>query len=277
MTEQALVGVCHYFVDEAGDSALFDRKGRDIVGQPGCSRWFALGVLHVIDPPSLESQMGALRTALLADPYFRRVPSMQPAARKTAVFFHAKDDLPEVRREVFKLLTTQQLRFYAVVRDKRCILADVRQRNDRNPGDRYHPNELYDALTRRLFKQRLHKQQQYQVCFATRGKSDRTAALRLALQAARRRFQRDSGIRTDAPVEVEARPAWRSAGLQAADYFLWSLQRLFERREPRYLEYLWPAFGLVHDVDDRRGNAYGVYYTQRNPLRVENLKKEPGI
>ena len=30
-------------------------------------------------------------------------------------------------------------------------------------------------------------------------------------------------------------------GLQAADYFLWALQRLYERREERYVTLLWPA------------------------------------
>jgi hypothetical protein len=40
----------------------------------------------------------------LADPYFKGVPSMQADAKKTALFFHAKDDLPEVRREVFRVL-----------------------------------------------------------------------------------------------------------------------------------------------------------------------------
>jgi hypothetical protein len=35
--------------------------------------------------------------------------------------FHAKDDLPEVRREVFALLRRHPLRFLAVVRDKQKL------------------------------------------------------------------------------------------------------------------------------------------------------------
>jgi hypothetical protein len=34
---------------------------------------------------------------------------MHREARKTALFFHAKDDLPEVRREVFRLLQRHDL------------------------------------------------------------------------------------------------------------------------------------------------------------------------
>jgi len=32
-----------FFVDEAGDDTLFDKKGRVIVGQEGCSNYFILG------------------------------------------------------------------------------------------------------------------------------------------------------------------------------------------------------------------------------------------
>ena len=34
----------------------------------------------------------------------------------------------------------------------------------------------------------------------------------------------------------------------------WALQRLYERREDRYVELLWPSFGVVHDLDDTRHN-----------------------
>jgi predicted RNA binding protein YcfA (HicA-like mRNA interferase family) len=59
-----------------------------------------------------------LRTSILADPYFAGVPSMQADRRKTAIMFHAKDDLPEVRRQVFQCLQTQAVHFFAVVRTK---------------------------------------------------------------------------------------------------------------------------------------------------------------
>jgi len=37
----------HYFVDEAGDAVLFNKKGLVIVGTHGCSRYFILGLLDV--------------------------------------------------------------------------------------------------------------------------------------------------------------------------------------------------------------------------------------
>jgi len=256
---------------------LFNRRGRIIVGTEGCSHFFILGLLDVPDPEHLAREMEELRGHLLADPYFKGVPSMQAEAKKTALAFHAKDDVSEVRREVFHLLRRHNLRFFAVVRDKRKLLEYVRQRNERNATYRYHPNELYDYLVRRLFKTLLHKDDEYYIYFAKRGKSDRTAALRSALEAARHRFSVQWGITSQAPVYVTASTPIVCAGLQAVDYFLWALQRLYERREDRYVELLWPAFRLVNDLDDTRQAKYGVYYTQKRPLTLAALEDLPGI
>lgn len=112
----------HYFVDEAGDPNLFKRRGKAIVGRDGCSTFFILGVADVADPETVSAELKSLHQTLIADPYFKDVPSFDPARGKTAIAFHAKDDLPEVRREVFKVLLNHEIRFYAVVRDKRVIL-----------------------------------------------------------------------------------------------------------------------------------------------------------
>ena len=44
----------HYFVDEGGDSTLFSKTGRVLVGTEGCSRFFILGLLDVQDPVTLS-------------------------------------------------------------------------------------------------------------------------------------------------------------------------------------------------------------------------------
>jgi hypothetical protein len=118
----------HYFVDEADDPVLFDAKGRALPGQEGCSRHFILGVLDVADPEALGAELETLRLELLADPYFRDVPSMQPERRKTAWMFHAKDDVPEVRREVFRVLMRHPVQFlpwYATSRPCSIMFASV--------------------------------------------------------------------------------------------------------------------------------------------------------
>jgi hypothetical protein len=261
--------ICYYFVDEAGDTTLFDRKGRVIVGTEGCSRYFILGLLHVPNPRLLTETMENLRASLLNDPYFKRVPSMQPSARKTAVSFHAKDDISEVRWQVLRILASQSdIKFFAVVRDKLRVLAEVRQYGEKK---KYTPNTLYDQLVSRIFRDRLHKQEEYNIIFASRGSGDRTQALRNGIEVARRRFERRWSKSSSAPIVIQAMPAEQSGCLQAVDYFLWALQRCYEKREDRYIEYLWGQCRLIQDIDDTRLKNYGVYYDEKNVLLASKL------
>ena len=282
-SQETQTSIRHYFIDEGGDSTLFSRKGKVLIDTEGCSRFFILGLLEVPDPMALQQTFDNLRAQLMSDSYFDGVPSMQAKWRKTTVAFHAKNDLPEVRREVFELLRdTEGLRFFAVVADKWRVLEYIRERNESNSDYRYNPNELYDYLVRRLFKQRLHQSSKYHIAFSKRGKSDRTDALREALQSAQERFAKQHNITSDALLQVsQARPK-DQASLQAVDYFIWALQRLYERGEERYVNYLWRDFRLVQDIDDRREAGYGVYYTQKKPLNAAALEwrqanKKPGI
>jgi len=258
---------CCYFVDEAGDGTLFKPRGKVIIGTPGCSLFFILGMLQVDDPVALATALHDLRKRLLANPYFKDVPSMQPQARKTALAFHAKDDPQEVRREVFELLHGfDGLRYFAVVHDKQQVLDYVRERNAHEPAYRYHANELYDFMVRRLFHERLHQYAEYEITFAKRGKSDRTEALRAALNTARERFEARRNISSNAPMTITATTPPFSGCLQAADYFNWALQRLFEQGEDRFVTYLWHQFRLVVDMDDTRQAKYGAYYNKNKPL-----------
>jgi len=126
----------------------------------------------------------------------------------------------------------------------------------------------------RLFRDRLHKDDGYTIQFAKRGNKDRTVALQRALEAARNNFRRSWGVRSNAPIEIVASSPPQSSGLQAVDYFLWALQRLYERREERYWQFVSPSASLVHDVDDTRNHDYGEYYTKKNPLRLAAREKK---
>lgn len=267
-----------YFVDEAGDPVLFGKRGQVIINTEGCSRFFILGILDCNQPGALTNELNNLRQNLLADPYFKKVPSMQPEAGKTYFAFHAKDDIPEVRHEVFSMLRKADVKFLAVVRRKERVLEYVRQRNMSDLLYRYNPNELYDYMVRVLFKNLLHKEEYYEITFSKRGNQDRTEALRASLIHAQRRFAEKWGKVVNSEINIFAKSPTESAGLQAVDYFLWSLQRLYERHEERYLEYLWPNYRLVHDLDDTREAKYGIYYDKKKPLTLAALNDfSPGI
>lgn len=272
----------YYFIDESGDANLFNKKGKVIVGTEGCSRYFILGLLDVPRPDELSLRLTTLRQDLLTDPYFRNIPSFDPAQKKTALTFHAKDDIPEVRREVFKLLHDYSgLQFFAVVKDKLSTVDYVLNRNRQDSQYRYHPNELYDYLVRCLCQTLLHKADQIDICFSRRGSRDRSVALRAALVAARNRFDARWNKTSTSALNVMARYPSQSGGLQAVDYFLWALQRFYTELEDRYVQYVWPACKTIIDLDDTRAKAYGTYYTQKKPLTraalVERQADRSGI
>jgi hypothetical protein len=105
-----------------------------------------------------------------------------------------------------------------------------------------------------------------EICFARRGKSDRTAALQLALDQARQTYEQTWGVRSKTTVNLRASSPRENGGLQAVDYFLWALQRLYEKGEDRFWEVVRPQAKLVYDMDDTRTAAHGVYYTASSPL-----------
>ena len=273
--------ILHIFVDEAGDPTLFANRRRAIVGTEGCSSFFILGKLEVDEPIGLGQRLTALRQELLANPYFNGVPSFDPARGKTAVAFHAKDDLPEVRFEVFKLLAAEgnKLRFHAVVCDKARILGEVLHRNEAEPGYRYHHNELYDGLMRSLFGKFHRLADTYLVCVARRGQSDRNEAFRTAIDHAERDFAAKFGFGRG------GKDAWAirvstpkgDACLQAADYFLWAVQRFYEpredgktgvsKRDERFLKLVWPQIGEIHDL--HFGADHGTFFNRQQPLTFE--------
>jgi hypothetical protein len=266
-----------WFVDEAGDPALFARGGKVVVATESCSRFFIEGKLECRDVDVLAADLNRLRSELLADAYFKGVPSLDPTRQRTAVNFHAKDDPTEVRFLVFKLLAQHELRFVAVVRDKLKLLDYATQRRRIEPGYRYDANghELYDELTRRLFS-RLHGYGQHRVVFAQRGHKPRTRAFMDAIAHGDQALEAAMGLKRPKPTEVICGFPRDHAGLQAADYFLWALQRFYERGEVRFLDFIWPQTLEVIDMDlmppKRRGRDRGefVIFNKEHPLTLES-------
>jgi hypothetical protein len=286
------------FVDEAGTPTLFHERGKVIVDTFGCSRFFILGKLEVENPAALAAKLTALRLQMLADPMFAGTESFRPERRKTAVTFHAKDDLPEVRYRVFDLLRQcgDQLRFYAVVCDKLKLHESEAAKRAAQPGYRFNENSVYDFLMRELFGKFHRLADRYEVCVARRGNSTRNDAIKTALAHAEADFERKFGFRRSQPDAwtVIVEPSIVNPCLQAVDYFVWALQRFYEIkwnaatkqpqldsksglviREDRFLNAMWPQVGEIHDL--HFGPAHGTFFTVKNPLKLEERFPPPPV
>lgn len=104
-----------------------------------------VGICELRDPQAAATGISELRAALLNDPYFRGVPSMSRTARKTAWSFHAKDDIPEVRREVYTLITQLHPKIYVAFR-RTNEYAEFAREHFRLRGRKVGPNLIDDDL-----------------------------------------------------------------------------------------------------------------------------------
>lgn len=80
--------------------------------------------------------------------------------------------------------------------------------------------------------------------------------------------------------EVRAGTPLTEPCLQAADYFLWAVQRFYERSEERYVELIWPQVGEIYDLDMTENNRRGVFYRKDKPLNLaarQAQKRSRGI
>ena len=100
-----------FFVDESGDSTFYDARGNLIIGKNskngGCASYLMLGFVQTDDPKLVREKLSNLHKNLCEDPYFSKSKAF---LNTTAKLFHATDDPPEIRREVFKLIKDLPIR-----------------------------------------------------------------------------------------------------------------------------------------------------------------------
>ena len=71
-----------WFVDEAGDPTLFGKGGKVVSATEGCSRFFIAGKLECRDVDALTAYLERLRKDVVADPFFKDVPSFVFGAQR---------------------------------------------------------------------------------------------------------------------------------------------------------------------------------------------------
>ena len=262
----------NFFVDESGDLARFYKKGRSLLGQEGVSKTFMLGVLQVNeDIIKVSKAFEDLRQDLLSDPCLKAIPSLA----KTKLYFHAKDDCSAVRREVFKLLKSLDVKVQVIVKRKKELIENslaVYEHRKEKISER----DIYQSLVSRLFKPLLHKNDSYNILFATRGKTFNNESLTNALEQAKRNCFNSWGIQNDSVININHDLPSKYIGLQIVDYYLWAVNQLYEKEDDSYFKVLEDQYSLIWDVDDTREKQYGVYYTKKNKIELDKIKKVVG-
>ncbi len=87
-------------------------------------------------------------------------------------------------------------------------------------------------------------------------------------------YEQSFGIKSKHTVNVISSSPVQHPGLQAVDYFLWALQRFYEKGEGRFWTFVWPNVRVVHDLDDKREHSFGTIYTPQKPLTLAARAKK---
>ncbi|GAB1365728.1 hypothetical protein MASR1M36_05990 [Candidatus Cloacimonadaceae bacterium] len=257
----------HIFVDESGDTDMFDKKGRPL---PNVSKLFMIGLSIVDNPEDVRIKLNNLRNKFLNDPYFKDVPSFQPAERKTAIMLHAKDDVPELRWKVYELLKEIPVKTTVVIRRKADLMRDAKSlflaTNKVIPED-----IIYDNVVISLFRYVSHNNGDYSVKFAIKKKQRNNALCSAILSAQKNLTQR--GMRVTSQINVSSEYSHCDACLQLIDYYLWAIHRFFIKNEVRYLDMIKGNINVILDMDDTRNYPGGELYTRHNQIDLN--KKMP--
>lgn len=253
-----LAGTNWFFVDEAGDPTFYDRRGNFIVGQPGCSPILILGFIETPNPQPVRQAILKLQQEIVSDPYFQEFPSL----KKTAVAFHAKDDVPEIRYQVYKLLAGLDFRAQFVVARK----IERVFRNNFQAKE----TEFYDHLVSQLFENVLHRYQTNHIYFAKRGSRDRQIPLSRAIERGIQRFEQKWQATVATTITIQAQMPKGEPCLSVIDYMNWAVYRAFTRGEMRYFNTVVDKVSLLvdlYDIDKYPDN----WYNRRNLFDAKKI------
>lgn len=244
-----------YFVDETGDPVFYDRRGRLIVGEEGCSPILGLGFIETDDPATIRRALASLHAQVAADRYLQEIPSIA----KTNRAFHAKDDVPEVRYLVYRRLA--ELDFKA-----QLVMA---RKNERVFRTTFHSDEgeFYDELVSRLFENVLHRHRRNHIYFSRRGSRTRQSKLEQAIRLGVAKFEARWNTKVETEIRVESQTAIGEPCLQLVDYMNWSVYRAFVKREMRYYHYVEEKVSLLVDLYDTAKYPNN-WYRRDNPFDI---------
>ena len=106
----------HYFLDEAGDTTFLGKGKVNIIGKNGVSNCFILGMVKFNDDLNrIRAEIRTLQKQVENDRYFKEIHSINKKKTKGGFYFHATDDIPEVRKLFFDYIGKIDCSFEAIV------------------------------------------------------------------------------------------------------------------------------------------------------------------
>ncbi len=252
----------HYFIDEAGDTTFY-KNGKakiPIIGNEGVSNIFLIGMANINgNLNTIRQDIILYQKELAKSAYYKKIPSVIKRVSKGGFFFHAKDDLPEIRKEFFDFIKPLNINFCAVVGRKKIDLFEKK-----HDGKEV---EFYTDMFAHLLKLGLDPKKKTVFNVAERANSTTNKNLEYSLNKAKNLYMKKNE-ETDINVAFSVHRYQDEALLTISDYLCWAVQRVFEQGETRFYEYMIDFITNVYDIYDFE-NRVNVY-TKNNPLTEKN-------
>jgi len=240
-----------------------------IISQEGVSCTFILGLLKLHEPlDAARKKVILLQDKIANDPYYAKVPSILKKRTANGYYLHAKDDIPEVRKEAFELIRSINCSFEAVVARKIYYLFEKKHHGNES--------EFYADLLSHLLKNRLGRFDRLVLNIAERKRCTTLNNLQKGMDKALIHYQtRHPGKMQISKVVFNVQKPTLEPLLNVADYLCWSIQRVFEKGETRYYDYINDKISVVWDIYDFAGAINGRnYYSKTRMLTEANCINE---
>jgi hypothetical protein len=272
ITEEGLPPIAtHRFLDEAGDPTFF-KKGKVVaIGDPGVSLAFSIGMVNFrADLNVVRTKIIELQNDITLDNYLNALPSVKKKIAQGGFFFHATDDPAEIRMIMYRFIKNLECSFEMVVARKIPALFAKNHHNQES--------EFYSDLLSHLIKGKLKLGQRLVLNIAERGASTRNANLVKALEIAKER-----ALKKWRPEEICSTCVFNVQTprieplLSVADYLRWAVQRIFERGETRYYDYIKDKASVIIDLYDFDNYPKGRNYYKRGRSLTANNKISPPL
>ncbi len=260
----------HRFLDEAGDTVFFGKGGVPMLGQPGVSLAFGIGMVKISEElEPLRQQIRQLEREIEGDAYLNRIPSIAKQIARGGFHLHAKDDPPEVREKFYHLIQGMDCSLEMMVARK--IPALFARKHGSNES------EFYADVLSHLLKNKLKLGEKLVLNIAARGNSTKNMNLERALHKATARFLKSHDLaEIQSQVVFNLQTPKTEPLLKIADYLCWTVQRVFEKGETRYYDFMLDKVRLVVDLYDAASYAGNRHYHKKdNPLTAAKKISPP--
>jgi len=181
---------------------------------------------------------------------------------KTKIAFHAKDDVPEIREKVFKLIKELDFKAEFIVGRKRENIFKKRHKSKEEI--------FYNDLVSKLFENKLHVAKESFIYFAVRGSKTKQEPFEDSIQTAINLFERKWGIKNDCNISIIPQSPSGESCLQIIDYVLWAVQRVIVKGDMRFYKFIEEKVSFlvdIYDFDKYPNN----YYNKKNNFDINKI------